>query len=357
MQCYMEFSRSALVHNAESIIKYVGCPVIGMVKLNGYGLSVTEAARIWLDAGATMLGVSRPDEALSLRRDGIEADILLTAPVADTAALNSLLMERIILTVTSWENAVFYAKNCALSRFPVHIAVDTGMGRFGLRWDDIEGIKAVYSMERLMVEGVFSHFSTAFGADFSSVQTQLERFTQITDRLSADGYSVGMRHIANTAAALRFPQTRLDAVRIGGGLLGISGGECPLELTRTGVLKAQVVDIKQFSAGDTVGYASICRIRKPTRAVIVAAGYADGLGYMRYPDHFSLRYLAGDALRILQTRSRPITARFAGHDLPLIGRVGNQYTMFDAEDIRIGAGDYVELDADVLFPNRSRIID
>jgi alanine racemase len=203
LQCYMEFSRSALVHNAESIIKYVGCPVIGMVKLNGYGLSVTEAARIWLDAGATMLGVSRPDEALSLRRDGIEADILLTAPVADTAALNSLLMERIILTVTSWENAVFYAKNCALSRFPVHIALDTGMGRFGLRWDDIEGIKAVYSMERLIVEGIFSHFSAAFGADFSSVQTQLERFTQITDRLSADGYSVGMRHIANTAAALR----------------------------------------------------------------------------------------------------------------------------------------------------------
>ena len=121
---YLEISRSALRRNAAAVREAVQVPVIGVVKCNGYGVTLYEAAAAWQAAGVTMFGVSRPEEALSLRKLGFREEILLLAPVADEDILEQLLENDVILTVTGVENALFYSE--ATRKYPirVHVAVD-----------------------------------------------------------------------------------------------------------------------------------------------------------------------------------------------------------------------------------------
>lgn len=349
---YMEISRQALAHNAAAVRDYVNVPIIGVVKCNGYGVSIPEAARTWQNAGVTMFAVSTPEEALYLRQAGFREDVLLLAPVADRETLNSLLENNIILTIGSFENARFYSLHANTAPIRTHVAVDTGMGRFGVRWTDTEQLKAIYHLHGFRFEGIFSHFSKSFEKEYRQTRLQLERFLFVTGFLTRDGFQIGIRHIANSCAALRFPQTRLDAVRIGSALVGQLCAQVPIRLDPVLLLKAQVVDIKTFSPGDTTGYASVCRIRRPTRAVIVALGHEDGLGIIHTPDNLPCRDYLAWLRRLLRSR-RPYVM-YNGQRLPLIGRVGNQYTLFDAGEADIRPGYYVSAQGSSLFPNQHR---
>lgn len=353
---HRQVSRGALERNARAICDYVQTRVIGVLKCDGYGVSIPEAARAWQSAGVDMLAVSQPDEALTLRQTGFDGDILLLAPVADAAAVQVLTENQVILTVSSLENARFYLQN-EQKPVRVHVAVDTGMGRFGIRWTDPEQLKQIYALEGLQVEGIFSHFARAFEKKYSFTEKQLQRFLQAVDALTQSGIAVGMRHIANSCAALRFPQTRLDAVRIGSALTGALIVTPPIKLERAAVFRAQVVDVRQMLPGDTTGYAAICKIKKPTKAVVVAIGSACGFGDTGLPDKFRLLdllvYLKGMVRSYLHLPS----VNFNGKDLPLIGRVGTQYTLFDATGVDIAAGDYVTARVSLLFPVGRRIIE
>lgn len=349
---YLEISRQALAANADAIRNHVNTPIIAVLKCDGYGVSIVEAARIWKDHGAAMFAVSQPQEALALRNAGFTDDILLLSPVADAHALIQMLDSGIILTITGLENARFY--QCFGTDIRAHIAVDTGMGRFGLRWTDLDAIRTIYAMEGFRFEGIFSHFSASFEKYFCKTRLQLERFLELTDALTERGVSIGMRHIANSCAALRFPETRLDAVRIGSAFIGEISGDIPISLQRAGVLKAQVVDSKTLRAGDTTGYASICRVRRDTNAIVVALGHENGIGFLKTPDGFRPRDLAAYVCRLLRNRRNPPCVEYNGNQLPLVGRIGSQYSLFDAGSVTIAPGEYVTARADMLFPCRER---
>lgn len=349
---YLEISREALAYNADAIRNYVQTPIIAVLKCDGYGVSLPEAARIWADHGAAMFAVSQPQEALALRQAGFQQDILLLSPVADAHTLMQMLELGIILTVTGPENARFYQSFGQPIR--AHIAVDTGMGRFGLRWTDIDAICGIYAMEGFTFEGIFSHFSASFEKTYRKTKLQLDRFLELTDSLDVLGISVGMRHIANSCAALRFPHTRLDAVRIGSAFIGEVGADIPILLKRAGVLKAQVVDSKTLQAGDTTGYASICRVRRDTGAIVVALGHENGIGFLKTPDGFRPRDLAAYMVQLLRNRRNPPWVEYEGQRLPLVGRIGSQYSLFDAGGLTIVPGEYVTAQADMLFPCRER---
>lgn len=140
---YMEFSGAALRQNADAILSYVQVPVIAMLKCSGYGVSIVEAARIWQEAGARMFGVAQPEEALALRKAGFTEDILLTSPVADASILRLLTGLSVILTVTSPACAEFYSLQANTFPVRVHVAVDTGLGRFGVHWLDIRMLEEI----------------------------------------------------------------------------------------------------------------------------------------------------------------------------------------------------------------------
>lgn len=351
---YLEISRNALRRNAAAVCRAVGVPVIGVVKCDGYGVTIPEAAAAWADAGVTMFAVSRPEEALTLRRFGFREEILLMCPVADEETLAEMIGANVILTVTGFENARFYRTHA--SRFPlrVHVAVDTGMGRFGVRWTDTEQLKAVYAMAGFSFEGIFSHFSRSFEAEYSHTGLQLRRFLGAVAALEDAGYHVGVRHMANSSAALRFPETRLDAVRIGSALVGRLLVPSPVMLESVSVCKARVVDLKYFQPGDTTGYGSYCILRHSAKAAVVALGREDGFGLITPPDRLRLRDLAAWLLRLLRQWREPACVDFQGHKLPVLGRVGSQYTLFDATGVDICPGDWVEWEGNLMLSSCER---
>ena len=353
--CYLEISRADLRANAAAVAEYVGVPVIGVVKCDGYGVSGPEAAAAWVSAGVTTLAVSDPAEAFALRRAGFaDEDILLLAPVGDGALCDALIAEGVILTVSGPDCARFYAARAKEDSVRVHVAVDTGMGRFGCRWTDIDGLLEIYRTPGLAFEGIFSHFAASFEAGNARTAQQLRRFTQVTDALAAQGIAVGTRHIANSCAALRFPETRLDAVRVGSALVGRLPVPVPVELVKVGVFKAGVVDRRTLRKGDTTGYASICRLKRDTDAAIVAIGRHNGFGLVKRPERLRPLDLLRAVKQALDLYRHPPVVYYGGKALPVVGRIGTQYTLVDAAGTDLRPGSTVTAQVDMLFPNPHR---
>ena len=338
---YLEISRQVLEENAKTVAAYVGVPVIGVVKYDGCGVGIVEAAYAWQKAGVSMFAVSESCEALALRQAGFREDILLMAPVADPEEMKELLANNIILTVSDLKNACFYRDNRDGATVRAHVKVDAGMGRFGVRWTDLQQLKAIYELDGLSFEGIFSHFSKSFEKKYQITMEQLDRFLSAVKALTEAGINVGMRHMANSCAALRFPQTRLDAVRVGSALVGGLLAPVPVSLKTPHVCKARVVAVKNLEKGDTMGYAAVCKTKKATKAAVVEVGYKTGMGMTGAPDPFPLLDLAVYLYYLLLRYLRPPCATLENQKLPLIGRVGSQYTLFDATGVDVKPGDYV----------------
>ena len=354
---YRKIHRQALLDNAKAICDFVGAPVMAVLKCDGYGVGLENAASIWREAGAKMFAVSMPEEALALRETGAEEDILLLAPVYNAGILAELLEKNIILTISDWENACFYRENRGEHTVRAHVAVDTGMGRFGFRWKDTENLARVYQLEGFSFEGIFSHFAQSFEKGDKFTKMQLTRFLTAVEHLVEQGIPVGMRHIANSCAALRFADTRLDAVRIGSGLVGALGAPVPLVLKRDITFCAQVVAIKRLEKGDTTGYASIFKAQKPMKAAVVAIGSQCGLGMTPYPDTCRFRDLLSEMKLLLQRYFHPPVVEYQGKQLKLIGRIGTQYTLFDATGTQLQGGEEVTAKVSLLFPTQRRVME
>ena len=351
---YLEISRAALRRNAAAVREAVSVPIIGIIKCHGYGVTVQEAAAAWQAAGVCMFGVSRPEEALELRHAGFHEEILLLSPVADAQTLREMEENNVILTVSGFANACFYAGSSRRDPVRVHVAVDTGMGRFGIRWDDQAQLKAVYSLQGFSFEGIFSHFSSSFEPEYQKTKRQLSRFLHAVEALQKEGFPVGMRHIANSCAALRFPETRLDAVRIGSALVGRLPASTPVKLENVSIFKAQVVDCKHFRPGDTTGYGSYCRLKRNAKAIVVALGREDGFGSTAKPDKLRIRDLAAYLFRVVREWCHPPCVMWCGVKLRALGRVGNQYTLFDATGLSVLPGDLVEWDGNLMLSSCER---
>ena len=354
-ESYLEVSLGALRENAKAIVEYVQVPVIGVVKCDGYGMSLEAAARAWVEAGAFMLGVSTPREALHLRRAGFDQPMLLMAPVADEGLFTRLLELDVVFTLSSPENAQNYLRWSEGKPVRVHVAVDTGMGRFGIPWQNTQALKELYAQKGFSFEGIFSHFAKAFEGAYTITKTQLERFLQVTEALRAAGCPIGIRHIANSNAPLRFTQTRLDAVRLGSALTGRLFPKPPIPLRPAARYLAQVVECKTLQKGDTTGYAAVCRVQKTTRAAIVAVGSENGYGYVGGPDNYLLRDMVYYFRELFRLSRKLPGVTYQGKRLPLVGRVGNQYTLFDASGTDIHPGDYVEAQVPTVIPRTNLV--
>lgn len=354
---YLHIRREVLERNAKSVMDYLNVPVIGVVKMDGYGMGVVEAAKIWLDAGVTMLAVAEPWEALAIRDSGIDRDILLMAPVADREIFTALLEKGVIFTVSDLNNAKFYKENAQGLPLRVHVKVDTGMGRFGVRWTDTQQLKAIYALEGISFEGIFSHFGKSFETELGMTKLQLERFLGAVQVLQDAGLKVGIRHMANSTAALRFPQTHLDAVRMGSALVGALMVSVPVKLESAHTFKAKVVAVKELKAGDTSGYALVYKAKKDTRAIVVGIGTDYGYGMTGAPDPYPVRDLLSYLYHLYLRWKNPPYALFEGKRLPLIGRIGSQYTTFDAAGCDVKPGDWVEVPMSLLNYHGTRIVE
>ena len=350
MQTCMTVSMSDMQYNAQTVIDYVKTKVIAVVKCNGYGVKIENAVRAWYDCGVRFFAVAEPFEAMQIANMRLpDAQILLMSPVADTQTLTELLSENVILTVVSPQNARFYSENCGEYAVRAHLKIDTGMGRFGVRYDDKQTLLDVYKVQGIEYTGIFTHFAVSFEKEYQKTKIQLEKFLSSVDFLIENNIDVGLRHCANSCAAIRFPETRLDAVRIGSALVGRLMCKTSLTLKKVGFIKTRAVDVRILKKGDTTGYAMISKLKKDTKCAVLPLGYRHGFGLTRANDNMRFVDLLRNIYHNLREYKHPLTVNFQGKRLKVVGRIGNQYTLVDVSNLDAKPGDIYTADVNVLM--------
>ncbi len=329
--------------------------IIAVLKGNGYGLGLLEYSAFLQENGIDFFAVSDPQEALQLWENGCSCEILLLSPVTNGELAKQLIDKHIILTVHSYENAKLYESAAAELNVvaPVHIKVDTGFGRFGFR--DMQEIPKVCKLSSLSCDGIYSHFSCSFEKKYDITNRQFRKFEEVLAFLSSFGIDIPMKHIGNSSAALRFPETRLNAVRIGSAFLGRLSYNEQLPLNRIAYLESRVLTVDTLPAHHNVGYGNTYYTKHPTKIAVIPVGYQDGYKTEKSRDTFRvldiLRYMYQD-LRQLGKRHW-ISIR--GESYPLIGRVGMYNVVADVTNSEVQIGDVVRCDINPILID-SRIL-
>ena len=255
-----------------------GVKVLAVVKADGYGHGAAETARAALEGGADMLAVAAVAEGTKLRGAGITAPILVlgavTADDAEEGVANGL-----IQTVCSPE-MVFLCEKAASGlnkQTEVHLKIDTGMGRIGIRNEtELEAIlEAIEASKHVLLTGVFTHFADADDGPDGMAYTdrQFQRFLELADRLPENV----LRHCANSAAIHRRQDFALDMVRAGISLYGYPPvPEQDLGLEPCMRWTAKISYIKELPPGEYISYGRTFCTDRPTRVATVTCGYADG---------------------------------------------------------------------------------
>ena len=344
-------------HNAQIVFEQAGgARVIGVVKGNGYGLELVPYARTLIGCGVDMLAVAALDEALALRSAGVDAEILLMTPLADEREIRTAVLQNVILTAASLENVrSVNAVAAAVGLSPrVHLCVDTGLGRHGfaaVRQDLL--LAAARELRGVRIEGIFSHFADAAGKRPSFTQKQLALFLNACAFLEENGIRVGMRHIAAACALLRFPQTRLDAVRVGSAFLG----RVPLKniwgFQPVGYLRSRVEAVYTRAAGQNVGYGHGFVTAGETRTAVLSAGYGCGFGLSRENRSGDLVGAVCQLRRMFRHRAQPLTVRIGGAQCPVLGGVGFTSCVVDVTAADCRPGDSADLPVNPLWIDSS----
>ena len=281
-----EIDLGRVEHNLGELRRLLGAEVkiMAVVKAGGYGHGAAEIARAALGAGASSLGVASLAEGLSLRRAGITAPILLFG-LTDPADAPLLAQYRLTPTLSDLETARGLSDSFAGrgERCPVHLKIDTGLGRIGVPPSKSAAlIAALSSFPGIELEGVFTHLARADeeeGRDFTAGQLRL--FEEVLAGARKEGAEPPLCHAANSAAALLYPQSRYRLVRIGIALYGCYPSpwverQSAVKLRPALMLKSRIVFLKEMAPQSPLSYGSTYHTDKESLIATVPLGYADG---------------------------------------------------------------------------------
>lgn len=328
---WAEVDLDNLAHNMEEIKRLSKSKeIIAVVKADAYGHGALDIAPTLLKHGATRLAVAVVNEAVELRRGGIECPIMILGFTPDSL-IDNILKYDIEQTVYTYELAQKIS-NMAVEKdkiAKIHIALDTGMGRIGFTPDE-KSINEVYKISKLpniIIEGLFSHFSTADEGNKAYTNMQFQKFNWFYDKLQEKGVKINIRHIANSAAIIDLPETHLEGVRPGIILYGYYPSEQVvkdnIKLKPVMALKTNVVHVKEMGKGQYVSYGRAFQTEKNSIIATLPVGYADGY------------------TRLLFNRAKVIiNGKFA----PIVGKICMDQCMIDVTDIgEVKVGDEVIL--------------
>lgn len=320
----------AITANARAFGRHLGDgpELIAVLKAEGYGHGALRVATAALDGGASRVAVARPGEARELRRAGLDAPILVLG-VTLPRQLRTAVLADCELTVCSLEQ--IRSLNAAAAslgrRVALHLKIDTGMGRIGADpADGLELARAIEAAPNARLAGVYTHFGQASEPDLARSLEQLSMFECVLSALERAGIDPGLRHCAASAAALRMPAARLDAVRLGIGLLGIAPGpdiDLPAGCRPALSMHARIVQVGPQKAGTLIGYGGSGLLERDSVIATVGAGYGDG--FRRGPNSWG-----------------PVAIQ--GRQAPIVGQVCMDMFMVDVTDLPgVRVGDQVDL--------------
>jgi len=281
---WVEIHLDRIENNIRQIREYLPPHVkfMAAVKADAYGHGDLQIARIALKAGADALAVSILSEALYLRKNGINAPILVLTPILPSD-VNIAVEHNLSVTVfqPSWLKEMRLYKT-SKKPLKLHLKIDTGLGRIGIsRKEELEAILPLLNEEDIVVEGVYTHFATANREDSSYFQKQFSAFLDIANWIKSKGVDVSIFHCANSAATLKYKNSHLDMVRIGVAMFGIYPSEeirktSPLKLQTALSLHSKLLHVKQVKKGSFIGYDTAYEASTAEWIGTVPIGYADG---------------------------------------------------------------------------------
>lgn len=324
----------AIQKNIQSLRNYLQkeTAIIAVVKANGYGHGIVEVARAALQAGAKMVSVATPDEAIVLRENGIESDILVMAPTTtDFAKTAADLSISVTVSDASWLKEVMKEKDEWKNQLKIHVKIDCGMGRVGVRDQKVleEMIQLIEDVEAFQLEGAFTHFPCADDGCVQTTKAQFERFEQL---IAVFPKKPKIVHASNSAATLLYPEYGLDAVRFGISLYGIAPSDyvrenLPFPLERAMSLESELSYVKKVEKEQSISYGATYTTETEEWIGTLPIGYADGLkrglrsqevliGGMRMP---IIGTICMDQCMVRLPREMPV-----GEKVVLIGKQGEE---------------------------------
>ncbi len=316
---WAEIDLEAITSNVKAIKAHLG-PRVGLmavVKANAYGHGAVPVAQTALAAGADWLAVNRVEEGIALRQAGFQARILVMGYCLPAQAA-AVAEHNLTPAVTTLATATALADLARpLDRpFPVHLKIDTGMGRFGLLPEEVvDFTRALQELPPLQVEGIFSHFATADEADTTFSQRQLQVYREVIAAVEAAGIHPPLKHLANSAAGLVLPDANYHLVRLGIAMYGLPPSNeinWPITFRPAMTLKTRLARLRVLPAGASVGYGRTFIALAPTPIALVPVGYGDG-----YP-------------RLCSNRGAMLVR---GQRAPIVGRVSMDQSSLDVRGI------------------------
>lgn len=254
--------------------------IMQVVKADAYGHGAMEIANVALKNGAACLGVANADEGVQLRVSDISAPIVILSPSPDYE-----IGQIIKYNLTPSVSDICFARELqrqfrkAGIKAPIHIEVDTGMGRGGtIHYEAFDMIREILAFPNVVVEGIFTHLAASeVMIEYNDRQWRL--FKDLLDKLAAHRVRIPVRHMCNSGGILNYPGFHLDMVRPGIMSYGIypspdTAGKASLAPVMS--FKTRIVLIKEFPEGYSIGYNRTYMTHKPTRIATIPVGYGDG---------------------------------------------------------------------------------
>ncbi|HYA31794.1 MAG TPA: alanine racemase [Thermodesulfovibrionales bacterium] len=328
-----EINLGAISRNLRAVKRVAGNrPVIAVVKADAYGHGAVEVSKRLADCGAAYLAVAFTGEAVALREAGISSPILVLFDKCDVDAFFDYDLIPVIHDLASARRFSKEAVRRGRS-LDVHLKIDTGMGRLGLRTEDVrKEMPAIAKLSRLNIRGLMSHFSDSDVADQSYAGAQLKSFLTIRDEVLAASPGPVLCHMANSAATLFLKEAHLDAVRPGLILYGHS----PLQHSASGIrssedgkktkprlpgvelmpamtVKTVILSLRRVRSGVPVSYGRTFITRRDSLIAVLPVGYADGY-------HRAL--------------SNNMDVLVKGKRAPVVGRVCMDLIMVDVTEVK-----------------------
>ena len=330
---WAEIDLGALAHNVRELRRITSdsAAMMAVVKADGYGHGAVPVSKVALANGADYLAVARISEVVQLRNAGIHTPLLLFG-FCHPRHVGYLAENDARASVNSTESARLLSEEASRLgvKLKVHVKVDTGMGRLGLVYheleDDVDALEAMHrvvtsileiaSLPNLELEGIYTHFANADINDKEDAQRQFQLFMEILEELKKQSLEVSMRHAANSAATIEMPETHLDLVRPGIAIYGLRPsqgvGRDLIDLKPSMSIKSYIILLKDVPTEFRISYGSTYKTSCPTKIATVPIGYADGYN------------------RLLSSKGSMLVR---GIRTPIVGNVCMDFTMIDVGQV------------------------
>lgn len=281
---WAEINLQNIKYNVNSVKKALnkGTNLCCVVKANAYGHGAVEVSKFLEKENVDFFSVARLEEALELVKNNIKTPILCMGYI-DNCKIHYAIDNNIRITVYSLEmaqNINDLAKKINKKAY-IHIKLDTGMSRIGFLVNDysIKDIKNIFSLENIIVEGIYTHFAKADEDNKEATFKQISKYQKVIKALESANLNIPIKHVSNSAAILDLRDCDFNMVRLGVSLYGCYPSDDvsrKIDLKTCLELKSKISNIKTIEKGTSVSYAGTYTVDKDTKIATIPVGYADG---------------------------------------------------------------------------------